>query len=235
MNITDYVEEIKLELTGNLLHLEIPDDTLAKVVNKAFREVQRFIDSSALITVPFSPCIDLKDSQVSTVVNVYRTELGADSNVPMYVDPLWAQQIQLLSGMGGDVYNLNYWMKNYAAWCTSLQIRNTISTDLAFRYDKTGQKLYINIAYNRPAYITIEYIPFYHNIEEVTSDYWIDIILRLSVALTKVILGRIRSRYTQTNALWTQDGETLLAEGNEELNTLRETLRVNSQMIYPID
>ena len=171
MNITEYVEEIKLELTGNLLHLEIPDDTLAKVVNKAFREVQRFIDSSAFITVPYSPCIDLKDSQVSTVVNVYRTETASTSDIPMYVDPLWAQQVQFLSGAAGDTYNLNNWIKNYAAWCTSLQIRNTISTDLAYKYDKTGQKLYINIAYNRPTYITIEYIPFYHNVEEVTSDY----------------------------------------------------------------
>ena len=57
----------------------------------------------------------------------------------------------------------------------------------------------------------------------------------LSVALMKIGLGRIRSRYTQSNALWTQDGEQLLNEGNEELTTLREQLRVASQLTYPID
>lgn len=66
-------------------------------------------------------------------------------------------------------------------------------------------------------------------------DYWIDKIVQLATALTKVTLGRIRSRYTQSNALWTQDGETLLQEGNEELNTLREELRTNHQLVYPID
>ena len=57
----------------------------------------------------------------------------------------------------------------------------------------------------------------------------------MSVALTKVALGRIRSRYKQSNALWEQDGETLLNEGNEELKELRETLRVNAQLCYPLD
>ena len=235
MNITEYVEEIKLELTGNLLHLEIPDATIAQVVNKAFREIQRYIDSSELITVPYSACIDLKDSQVSSVVNVYRVKTTSGMDNPMLVDPLWAEQVQFLSGAAGNMYNLNNWVQNYAAWCTSLQIRNTLSTDLAYKYDKQGQKLYINCAYNRPTYITIEYIPNFQNVEQITSPYWIDMLVKLSVALTKITLGRIRSRYSQSNALWTQDGETLLSEGNEELNNLRETLRVNAQMMYPID
>ena len=96
------------------------------------------------------------------------------------------------------------------------------------------KKLYINTL-DRPDSITIEYVPRFVAVEEVTSDYWIDIIMRLSVALTKIGLGRIRSRYTQTNALWTMDGETLLNEGNEELKELREALRVASQLTYPID
>ena len=85
------------------------------------------------------------------------------------------------------------------------------------------------------AYITIEYVPEFKDVDDIKSDYWIDILVRLSIALTKVTLGRIRSRYTQSNALWTQDGDKLLEEGNAELVALRETLRVNSQIIYPID
>ena len=61
------------------------------------------------------------------------------------------------------------------------------------------------------------------------------ILMRLSIALTKVTLGRIRTRYTQSNALWTQDGDTILAEGREELTNLREALLANSELCYPID
>jgi hypothetical protein len=95
--------------------------------------------------------------------------------------------------------------------------------------------LYINRGFDRPASITIEYVPIFQSVEDVKSDYWIDIIQRLSIAHTKVILGRVRGRYKQSNALWTQDSDEMLAEGNEELKTIRELLRVNSQMIYPVD
>jgi hypothetical protein len=55
------------------------------------------------------------------------------------------------------------------------------------------------------------------------------------VALTKVVLGRIRTRFSQSNALWTQDGDKILEEGNTELKELREILRLNSNMQYLID
>ena len=59
MRLADYVNEIKLELTGGVLELEITDDVIASLVNKAFREIQRYIDIPKLVTVPFAPCIDL--------------------------------------------------------------------------------------------------------------------------------------------------------------------------------
>ena len=86
-------------------------------------------------------------------------------------------------------------------WNTLLQLRNTTSTDLAFRYDKASNKLYINIASDIPTTITIEYVPRYDTVEDINSDYWIDALMKLCVALTKVTLGRIRTRYTQSNAL----------------------------------
>ena len=53
--------------------------------------------------------------------------------------------------------------------------------------------------------------------------------MRLSKALTKVTLGRIRGRYTQSNALWTQDADTMLQEGNTELTELRAYLQKNTK------
>ena len=46
MKMLDYINEIKLELTGNILALELDDSTLESVVKKALREVQRYIDST---------------------------------------------------------------------------------------------------------------------------------------------------------------------------------------------
>jgi hypothetical protein len=55
------------------------------------------------------------------------------------------------------------------------------------------------------------------------------------LAICKQAIGRIRKKFTQSNALWTQDGDKILEEGNTELKELRELLRVNSNMQFLID
>lgn len=237
MKLQNYVDEIKLELTGGVLELEIPDLTIAGLVNKAFREVQRYIDIPKLITVPYADCIDLKDWKHSSIVKVYRAEgyngnTGIKSDVPN--DPMYMQQWMIYSN-GGSMYNLNNYVMNFLSYNTLLQMRNTLSTDMSFKEDKEGNKLYINCAYDQPKMVTIEYIPVYESVEQVEDDYWTDIIQRLALALTKVTLGRIRSYAKQSNALWTLDGDTLLSEGNQELSDIRTRLQDNAAFYYPID
>lgn len=243
MVLADYREEIKLKLTGDLLESELDEDTLNKIIKSALRELQRYITSTKLITIPYKRCIDLSNPEdtngeeisVNSVVMIYRTEdLTGVSSSGSITDPMQVAAWQLVSGMGSLV-NFQDAVWNYSAWSTLGQIRNTVSTDLAFRYDKSTDKLYINIASGTPKTITVEYIPKIEDVSEITSDYWIDMLMRLSIALTKVTLGRIRTRYTQSNALWTQDGDTILAEGREELTSLREALLANSELCYPID
>lgn len=238
MTLQEYIDEIKLELTGGVLELELTDDQLGKIVKKAFREIQRYIDTTKLITVPFASCIDLKEFNHSSIINVYRTDgyVGdADGDtIGTVADPAYVQQWMVFSN-GGTMYNLNDYIMNYASYNQLLQLRNTTSTDLSFKEDKSANKLYINAGYDKPAKITIEYVPIFTDVSEITSDYWIDILSRMSIAETKLILGRIRSRYIQTNALWEQDGDTMVSEGHDELNELREILRTNSMLFIPKD
>lgn len=234
----EYIDYIKLMLTGNLLDLEIPDETIGKFVDAALVEVQRYIDETKLVTVPFAKCIDLTGFDHSAITHVYRTEgFTGDTTSGMTtsdVDPMYAQTWAIFTS-GGGMYNLNNYVMNYLSYSTLLQMRNTLSTDMAYKEDKHANKLYINSSYDKPLKITIEYIPIFRKVEDVTSDYWIDILKRLSLALTKVALGRIRSRFIQSNALWSQDGDTMLSEGNEELKELREVLRNNSNLYFPKD
>lgn len=257
----DYIDDIKLQLTGGLIDLEVDDETIGKFVDKALIELRRYIDETKLITVPFAKCIDLSgwDETVSAVVKVYRARGISGDTTEGYttseVDPMYAQTWMAFSN-GGTGYNLQAYMMNYMSYNTLLQLRNTTTTDMAFKEVKGGSvkkevvdpetgkvemktvqkhELYINAANINCDAVTIEYVPVYKDPAEITSDYWIDILKRLSLALVKIGLGRVRTRYTQSNALWTQDGETMLAEGNEELKELRETLRTNSAYFYPID
>lgn len=236
MKMQEFVEDIKWQLTGGLLELEIPDTSIEKAVNLALKEIQRYIDSTTFVTVPYADVIDLKgfqDVKCSAITGVYRTEgyAGTANNLS---DPMYAQQWLIFSNYG-SMYNLQNYMLNYMAYNTVSQIRNTTSTDLDYKIDKVKEKLYINIAYNKPTKITLEYIPIFQDVSEVTSDYWIDIIKRMATAHTKIVLGRIRSKYKQSNALWTLDGDQLLAEGNAELEKLRDTLEANSTIFFPED
>ena len=229
------IDEIKFKLTGGVLELELDDAALGKVTDAALRELQRYISSVKFITIDYSRCIDMKPYKANSVVKVFRTKgyLAQENTGTTPVDPMLAQQWMLLSGVG-TMSGMQDFAYDYGAWNTLLQIRNTTSTDLAFIYDKTGEKLYINIALDIPTQITIEYVPRYDSVEEITSDYWIDILVRLCVAMTKVTLGRIRTRYVQSNALWAND-TGILEEGLTELKELRDHLVANTQLVYPID
>lgn len=238
MQLKEYVEDIKLEITGGILELEISDDIISKLVKKSLREVQRYIDETKLIQVPFSSCIDLTDFKHSSITNVYRTDAigdagGKDGGIST-VDPAYAQ-MWLAYSNGGTMYNLNNYLMNYMTYNTLLQVRNTTSTDMAFKEDKHDNKLYINTSIGYPKSVVIEYVPIFEDVDEIKSDYWIDILKRLSIAETKIALGRLRTYAKQSNALYTLDGDTILEEGNRELTELREILRNNSTLFYPVD
>lgn len=233
-----YIDYIKLQLTANLLTIEIPDETIGKYIDAALVELQRYIDETKLVTVPFSSCIDLTGFEHNSIVKIYRTEgYTGDTSTGITtsdVDPMYAQTWMAFSS-GGQGYNLQNYVYNYAAYTTLLQMKNTLSTDMSFREDKHGNKLYINSAYDKPTSITIEYIPLFKSVEQLTSDYWIDILKRMSLAMVKVALGRIRTRFKQSNPLFEQDGETMLSEGNTELTELRTFLSENTMLFLPID
>ena len=238
MDLEAYREEVKFALTGGLLELEIDDQQIDKIINYSFKEVQRYIDIVKLKTVPYKNVINLKDIGIkaNAVSKIFRAEAFTTNTGTgiSFIDPMQAAQWQLLSGTGNMYYFQDYVM-NYASWNTLLQIRNTSSTDLAFYYDRTEDNLYINISTGLPNHITIAYIPRFDDISEIISDYWIDILTRLSIARAKIAVGTIRTRFTQTNALWVQNGQQMLDSGTAELAELRQQLKDDTQLCYPSD
>lgn len=236
MEIRDYVDQLKLELTGRVLQSEITDEEFENIVNLSVRELNRYYNGLKLMTVNASSCIDLKPyTDINSVVNVYRQRgvgiaKAADSSAS---DPVFMSQLQMYN-FGNTAFSVN-WLRDYATYSTAQQVSNTLSTDLLFKEDKYDKKLYVNLPQGAPDKLTIEYIPLLRDASEVVGEYWIDILSRLSLAHAKVIIGRIRTRYTQSNALWSNDGETILAEGIAELEAIREQLRVSNDYFLPVD
>ena len=172
----EVISEIKLELTGNVLDLEISDEDIRDSINKVLRELQRYWDETSMVTVPFASCISFEGTPLDdsvAIVKVYRNQ-GVGNSSDAYnstlMDPLYAQQWMVFSN-AGTMYNLQDYILNYAAWSTLSQIRNTISTDMGFEEDRHNHKLYINNNMSNPGYITIKYIPKLHRVEDIKNQY----------------------------------------------------------------
>lgn len=234
MTLEELIEHVKFVLTGDVLELEISDEGIARVCNDALRELQRYTNEFRLIEKDYYNCIDLSDLDYYSVANVYRTKTVANiKDAKESIDPVY---LQFWTSFGlGLTYNVNQYLLNYASYSELEQIRNTLSTDLYFKEDKANKKLYINISSGNPGKVVIEYIPIYKNIDDVKDDYWIDFLKRLAVAKTKQILGRLRTYAKQSNSLVTLDGDTILNEGNKELDELRAELEKNNDYFWPVD
>lgn len=244
-----YIDYIKLMLDADILTLEVSDETIGRYIDFSLMELNTYYDQTKLVTVPFSSCIDLgpyedekgekhEGFKHNAITRIFRTEgFTGDTTVGItssQIDPLYAQTWSAFS-TGGTMFNLQNYVMNYASYNTLLQIRNTLSTDLAFREDKEADKLYINSSYDHPTNITIEYIPVLEDVKQINSEYWQEQLRRLALANVKIGIGRARTRFKQGNALYTDDGDRILEEGTTEKKELEERLRVNKSMLLPID
>ena len=230
MTLAEYTDEVLFSLGGTVLDIEIEKD-IPRCVNKAFREVKQYVTTPAYMTIPFAAqsqgiggTIDLKDKNVYSVINVMRPDTYNSLSMNIV-----------------DVFGLNYIysavtnMDAYAQRMLRLQQMNTISTDLDFVWDAHRKQLSVTMNPPYTNMITIQYIPDYKDVEEITEVFWVDIILKLATAYAKQVLGRIRSKYTLNSSQYSLDGETLLNEANTEIQEVQTFLKTNVDLAFPID
>ena len=122
----------------------------------------------------------------------------------------------------GNTSNLN--VQPIMTEMAMAQIRNVLSTDFQWKHDPQNDIVYCTHRDPRPATVTIRYVPIFEDVSEIISDTWIDYLVRMSLANAKIALGRTRSKYTIEGSNVRLDGETLLSEGNAELETIRAEL-----------
>lgn len=234
MTLAEYTDEIMFSLGGigdNSVEIEIGESGIVRCINRAFREVKQYVTTPAYMTLPFGArengigcTINLKDKNVYSVINVMRPD-----------------SYNSLSMNTFDVFGLNLTysaitnMDAYANRMLRLQQLNTISTDLDFIWDAHTKELSVTMNPPFTNAITIQYIPDYKDVEEITEVFWMDIILRLATAYAKQAIGRIRSKYTLNSSAYSLDGETLLQEANTEIQEIRTFLTTNDDLVFPID
>lgn len=218
--ISDYVNYIKVQMGGSVLKLMIENDLPYIVEKIAFEDLKNYMKTVHTMTVGFSRIINLEGKKVANVKFVLRninnstTITGMDTNLFIY-------QTQ-------GQYGINQFAKDQITYNLLInQVKNTMSTDLDFNYDKVNERLYIYAHNPIPSAVTIGYVPEFTDVNEVYSPHWMSYLKRLSVAYAKEAEGRIRSKYTVNSGAYQLDGDKLLAEAQNELNQIRSELDSN--------
>lgn len=224
MTMQEYKEEIEYSLGAPIVEVEVKN-YLEVYINRAFKELKRYISTPYFTTIPFTgTAINLSSYNVYSVINVMRGE-------PTY--GTFMQDADVFT-MASSYYNMNN-VNNYVNRMLILQQRNTIATDLDYMWNIENKTLYISTNPPFPPCLTIQYTKDYQSVDEIKDPYWTDILLRLAIAYSKQALGRVRAKYTLNSAQYNLDGETLINEANAEIEGIRTHLMTNCDVSYPID
>lgn len=225
MKMEMYVHDILLSLGNPILDIEIKD-SIDEIVDMAFREVRHYITDTRTLTIPYSNKMHIDDDiPINSVVYIMRT------STPNRISDF--QDIMYLNSRRGTMQYVS--LTDYNRAMLTNQMKNTISTDLEFYWDKDNRDLYVNANYPIPSSISVVYIPEYKSVEDVKESFWENLIKRLALAMTKETLGRIRGKYTLNSATYNLDADQLLSESQQELQEIRTYLNENSDMLLPID
>lgn len=227
MTLKSCLKEVKLKLGGSGLvydELEIGRAELTQIIEASLRELTSKVDTPADITIQYQEVIDISKYNIESIMWICRAEPRTGSIVGGGVtDPFYASSVSTKPGnnLAGPNYSavlrtqLNYLMTSMA--------QNTVQSDLAYftnYYNKTLRVTYSGV---RPNQITIFYRPVIKNIEDLPSHFWYDYVVRLAVAHSKIIIGRIRSKFTVNSAPISVNTD-ILEEGKAELDKIREEL-----------
>ncbi len=213
------VKYIENQLGGQVLDLELTPLNIKDIVEQAFEEIKHYMTDLYTVTVPFANCIDLSKYNIDSVESVMRSQDSILTGMPFQMP---AMDLMNVTGM----FNI----ENYANAILVKRNLNILSTDMDFVWDKPNQKLYISANPNIPNRVTINFKPEYYSVEDIREDYWETQLRKLSLGMCKVVLGRIRSKYKSSSSKFELDGDTLLSEGNAEIQNVRQFLDDNKDI-----
>lgn len=223
------MDEIKSEvqfLMGIPANENVEDLEIERSILIAFRELKRYIRTPVDKTVPYSTRLNLSELNIHTrtVLNVF----AAIPRIGLTMNTIDAGNVFQIAAavntysMIGNTTSLN--IDPIMTEMAMAQVRNTLGTDFQWNFDKQNNVIYCAHRDPRPSVITIRYVPDFQDVSEILGYTYIDYLVRMSVANYKLALGRTRSKYTVEGSNVTLDGETLLAEGNAELEAIRSEL-----------
>ena len=223
-----YMRYIKLQLGAPIIWIEL-EDFLDDIIDMAFQELKGYITDCETMTVPYANVIDLAGKKIASISYVMRG--SPNISVSGLQDMMY---IYTSRNRTSGVTN-SFTLSDYARALMVQQNKNALSTDLDFMYDRKNEKLYLYEQKVVSNTVTLVYTPEYEDVSEIYEEFWINLLKRLSLAMTKEALGRVRGKYTLGSATYNLDADQLLGEAQAELTEIRTFLNSNKDLLLPMD
>lgn len=217
-NVRSYIETM---LGKSKVTIELHDDDFHEIITQAIEKLRPYYSGIRYIQVDGanSP-IDVSSHDIIEVVAIYDTGSNGISQL----------QSQMFLNPGVFVYDNNF-RDNYISYLTYAKLaaayQNTNAS--SWKFDHVHQLLYLTKKGPMVLKCLVK-LAAVTDIEE--NSQWVAWFKDYSLALAKIIVGRMRSKYTLSNGQYQLDGNTILQEGIQDKQRLEDEMWTKAS--YPI-
>lgn len=233
------IDDVMIELGYPVISLYITQTQINQMIDFAVRKCAHKATPKFLSTFYASGCVDVSGYDMEAVSAVYKGDISSSgSGVSDGVEgcsncgtdgALGCNVCDKLCQYRGYSNNLlrgdwNNEMYDMLAWQNA---RSQMQSLMLFDWylDYTAQKLYLD---NFSGLITVEYTKSHITAEDLSHDTaWFSWIRDYTLALCKVIEGRIRNKFKVSSAPFEIEADELIQEGNQEKENLEQQLTEN--------
>lgn len=225
MTTQQAIESVRFRLgetRGMETKIELDEKDVHMLIEMAMTELVAKVDTPSALILPYSEIIDVSKYHIAAIDFITRAETPYAVSDGVSLDPFYLSNSVMVGSTTAGA-NVNSVLQMQAAYAIRAMAQNTVQAELNYFHDLYKQQLIVSYAGSRPAYITILYRPDIKTVEDLPSSVWTTYLIRLATAHGKVIIGRIRAKYSPQGSPFTVNSE-ILQEGLTELEKLYEEL-----------
>lgn len=232
------IEDVMIELGYPVISLYITQSQINQMIDFAVRKCASKASPKFLSTFYARGCVDVSGYDMEAVSAVYRGDMNSTSsdsgsgegcsacgsdgfmgcNICEKLCTYRGYSMGLLKGdWNNELYDMLAW-QNARSQMQSLTLYD-------WYLDYTEQKLYLD---NYTGFVTVEYTKSHITAEDLNHDTsWYGWVRDYTLALCKVIEGRIRNKFKVSSAPFEIEADELIQEGNSDKQELEQQLNEN--------
>ena len=197
-------------LGGSAVKVELDKEDLEVVIDQAMDKMRAYYYGIRYIQVKGIGPIDLSSHNIIDIVQLYET--GSQGITQL--------QSQMFLNPGVFVFNSDY-KDNYIAYLTYAKLASMYQStnNMTWKYDSVRGICLLS----KNAECVLKCRVKVMSLSDIEEDSrWYSWVKEYSLALSKQLVGRKRSKYTLSNAQYQLDGNQLIAEGMQEQARLED-------------